>query len=80
MAAHRADGRWWHTPRGNGAQPDGRHTEAYVELHEGTGMYPLGHAGRESLAQHAAAGEERGDRNSAAARATAARNRGKRAQ
>lgn len=75
---HRAPRRgWFHkSEHGNANQPDGRHTPQYVERHgpttdaagnpspgRGVGMFPLGAAGRQSLAQlHADPNGDRGGR------------------
>lgn len=49
---HRPPRRWFRAPRGRTGQPEqGRHSEYYVATHQGrgVGMFPVGHAGRESL-------------------------------
>lgn len=61
---HRQRGRWFRAPRGRADQPAGRHTLEYVARHQDTGMFPVGAAGRESLAQHRAGEPDRGDRYS----------------
>ena len=81
---HRVPG-WFRAARGRANQPAGRHTPEYVERHgpgpdgsHGVGMFPLGAAGRESLAQHHAADPERGDRYSPEAQLFAAARRAER--
>lgn len=64
---HRAPG-WFRAAKGRPEQPPGRHTVEYVERHQDTGMFPVGAAGRESLAQHHAGEPDRGDRYSPAQR------------
>ena len=84
---HRAPGGWFRrAPRGRAGQPhNGRHTPEYVEQHgpqvggmHGVGMFPLGAAGRESLAQHHAGDPDRGDRYSPEAQLFAAARRAER--
>ena len=65
MPEHRAARRLFaRAPRGRAAQPrDGRHSQEYREAvaqrraADGGGMYPMGQAGRVSLAVHLADGE-----------------------
>lgn len=68
MANHRAPAnRFGISPRGRAEQSEGRHTPEYVAREDADkGMYPVGHAGRQTLDQlHAedAPTVDRGDPN-----------------